>query len=249
MIVSLPRALSKLGFCSRSKAEELIRLGKVRVNGAIVRAPARRVDLEGDTVAVEGDKVEKVAQVYLMLNKPRGLVTTTSDEKGRPTVFQCFEGAELPRVLPVGRLDQASEGLLLFTNDNGWANQITSPQAQLPKTYHVQVRRTPTAEEMSACRNGVRAADGEVLGCSSVQQIRSGGRTCWLEIILQEGRNRHIRRMLAALGLEVLRLVRIQIGSIHLGDLPKGKFRFLNASEVYGQTRSGNNDDSFRQTS
>jgi 23S rRNA pseudouridine2605 synthase len=232
MIVSLPRALSKLGFCSRSRAEELIHAGKVRVNGSIIRTPAQRIHLETDRVEVERTKVEKHGAVYLMLNKPRGLITTTADEKGRATVFHCLEGAGLPRVFPVGRLDQASEGLLLFTNDNAWANRITSPDTHIPKTYHVQVNGIPAPDQINTCLQGVRAEDGELLKCSNIQILRQGERNCWVEIILEEGRTRHIRRMLGALDFEVLRLMRIRVGQLDLGDLAKGKFRLLSPAEV-----------------
>lgn len=231
-IVSLPRALSKLGFCSRARAEKLIAAGKVTVNGQVVRNCSRRVHLHRDTLSVEGQGVERTPHVYVMLNKPRGLVTTAHDEKGRETVFKCFEGENLPRIFPIGRLDQASEGLLLFTNDTAWANGITAPENHLPKKYHVQVNTQMGEPALAACLAGVKLDSGEVLGCSAIHVLREGERNCWVEIVLHEGRNRHIRRMLATVGLEVLRLIRIAIGSLELGNLPKGKFRQLTASEV-----------------
>jgi 23S rRNA pseudouridine2605 synthase len=234
-IVSLPRALSKLGFCSRSQAELLIREGKVRVNGQLARFATQRVHLLDDQITVQNAKVAAPDHVYLMLSKPRGLITTVSDERGRATVFKCFEGANLPRVVPVGRLDQASEGLLLFTNDTKWANEMTSPTAHLPKIYHVQVAGIPTEAQVNQFRSGVES-EGEVLRCSEIKIIRHGEKNSWLELTLHEGKNRHIRRMLAGLGIEVLRLIRIAVGPLKLGDLPKGQFRKLTETEVRALT-------------
>ncbi len=171
-----------------------------------------------------------------MLNKPRGLITTNADEKGRETVFSCFEGATLPRLTAVGRLDKASEGLLLFTSDSQWANAITDPQTHLDKTYHVQMDRVADEALLVALRQGVED-DGESLAVKKVSLLRSGERTSWLEIVLDEGRNRHIRRMLAAVGAEVRRLVRVRIGPLQLGDLPKGQWRELTVTEAQGMIR------------
>jgi 23S rRNA pseudouridine2605 synthase len=189
-----------LGFCSRSRAELLIKQGKVRVNGQVVRLASRRVHLTRDKITVEDTKPALSAFVYVMLNKPRGLVTTTADERGRATVYECFAGATLPRIVPVGRLDQASEGLLLFTNDTKWADAITSPATHLPKVYHVQVNPIPSEAQVAECLKGVEEG-GETLRCSGIKIIRTGERNAWLEVTLHEGKNRHIRRMLAALKL------------------------------------------------
>src|SRR5262249_32280470 len=135
----LARALSKLGVCSRSQARERIIAGRVRVNGAVRRDPEHAVDLKGDRIEVDGEKIRAASRVYLMLNKPRGLIATAADEHGRDTVFQCLAGRGLPFVSPVGRLDKASEGLLLFTNDTAWAARLSDPASHLDKTYHVQV--------------------------------------------------------------------------------------------------------------
>lgn len=230
-VVSLPRALSKLGFCSRSQAEVFIREGKVQVNGQVVRLKTRRVHLTRDKITVDGTSNVSKEFIYLMLNKPRGLVSTMADERGRPTVYECLKRTNFPRLIPVGRLDQASEGLLLFTNDTTWADAITSPAAHILKVYHVQVNSIPTANQLAACLEGVN--DGkEVLRSIQVTIIRQGQRNCWLEITLSEGKNRHIRRMLAAIGFEVLRLVRVRIGSLELGSLPKGAHRVLSLREA-----------------
>lgn len=228
---ALARALSKLGFCSRSRARELIYSGRVRVNGQPSRDPERWVMLERDRIEVDAQLVRGAEKIYLVLNKPRGLVTTASDEKGRPTVFKCFETSSLPSLGPVGRLDKASEGLLLFTNDTAWAAGITDPGRELEKVYHVQVDCIPGAPLQQSVQKGIEV-DGELLSARRVTLLRQGGRNGWLEIVLTEGKNRHIRRLLAALGIQVLRLVRVRIGPLRLGNLPKGAFRMLTESEV-----------------
>lgn len=227
----MARTLSKLGFCSRREAELLILAGRVRVDSIVCRRIDQSIDLQRSTLTVDGRAVGRERPTYLMLNKPRGLVTTMSDERGRPTVFQCFEGAQLPRLVPVGRLDQASEGLLLFTNDTHWANAITDPASRCEKVYHVHVTCRPSSELMDQLISGV-TVEGELLRVRRAVTIRAGPRNCWMELSLNEGKNRHLRRLLAALGVEVLQLVRIAIGPLVLGDLPKGQWRQLLPEEV-----------------
>jgi len=229
--VSLNRALSKLGLCSRTQAEVLIAAGRVRVGGKVVRDAALRVDMNRDRIVVDGEKLVAERKVYVMLNKPRGLVTTRDDPQQRDTVYACLEGLDLPFVSPVGRLDKASEGLLLMTNDTHFANRLMDPASHLPKTYHVQVGTVPDEAMLETLRAGV-TVDGETLAANSIALLRSGGRTAWLEIVLDEGRNRHIRRLLAAHGIEVKRLIRIAIGRLPLGDLAKGTARHLTAEEL-----------------
>jgi 23S rRNA pseudouridine2605 synthase len=182
---------------------------------------------------VDGRILESAARVYIALNKPRGLVTTASDERGRDTVYSCIEGAGLPWLAPVGRLDQASEGLLLMSNDPAWAAAITDPDTGPDKTYHVQVDAIPDEAMLATLRAGIREPEG-LLRAKAASVLRAGTRNAWLEIVLDEGRNRQIRRLLAAHGLGVLRLVRIAIGGVALGDLPKGAWRELTAGEVSG---------------
>ena len=227
----LARALSKLGYCSRSQARALIQAGRVRVNGVPRRDPEWRVNLERDRLQVDEQAVRGEAKVYLMLNKPRGLVTTAADEQGRETVFECLAGKGLPFVAPVGRLDKASEGLLLLTNDTAWAARITAPESHLDKTYHVQVDCLADEDLARRIQAGAEA-EGELLAARRVSVLRHGTRNSWLEIVLDEGKNRHIRRLLAALGVGVMRLVRVTIGPLPLGDLAKGQFRHLTSSEV-----------------
>ncbi len=228
--VGLARTLSKLGYCSRSEAFDLIHAGRVRVNGAVRRDPETAVRGGRDRIDVDGEPVVATAKVYLMLNKPRGAVTTASDEKGRQTVYEFLDPA-LPWVAPVGRLDKASEGLLLLTNDSEWAAQVAAPASHLDKTYHVQINQVADAALLKSLSKGVKTEDGDWLRVVSVRILRGGKKNTWLEIVLDEGRNRHIRRMLAALGVVVLRLVRVAIGPLPLGQLSKGSVRPLTCEE------------------
>jgi 23S rRNA pseudouridine2605 synthase len=263
--MGLARALSKLGYCSRANAAELIRAGRVQLNGAVRRDPETPVDLARDRIAVDGAAVAAHAKSYLMLNKPRGIVTTASDEKGRDTVYDLLP-RDLPWLAPVGRLDKASEGLLLLSNDSEWAAQIAAPESHLEKKYHVQiaaladdallqslergVRTTPSAKEVAdvlryadaaASRDGAWrhepprniARGGELLRARRARILRHGEKNSWLEIVLDEGKNRQIRRMLDAHGIEVLRLIRVAIGPVALGTLPKGATRPLTREEKH----------------
>lgn len=227
------RVISKAGLCSRTQAAGWVRAGRVAVNGRPVADPEHPVRQGLDRVTVDGAPLGASQRVYLALNKPRGLVTTARDERQRDTVYACLEGSGLPWLAPVGRLDQASEGLLLMSNDPAWAAAITDPAQGLDKTYHVQVDAIPDATLLAALVAGV-VDQGEPLAAKSVALLRSGTRNAWLEIVLDEGRNRQIRRLLAAHGLGVLRLVRVAIGGVALGDLPKGAWRELTAAEVSG---------------
>lgn len=208
----------------------MVREGRVQVAGQVVSDPEARTHADADIV-IEGHAVESSPRRYLMLNKPRGLITSTGDERGRSTVYECFEGANLPWVAPIGRLDKASEGLLLFSNDSEWAACITSPESRLTKTYHVQVDCLPSAELISRIQSGVDD-EGEHLAAVSIHELRRGEKNAWLEITLDEGRNRQIRRLLAAFDVAVLRLVRVAIGPLILADLAKGQWRELAEDEV-----------------
>jgi len=236
--VSLARALSKLGYCSRTKALSLIRAGHVRVNGLVRRDGDRWVDLEHEQIEVEGHLLASAARVYLMLNKPRGLVTTTSDERGRKTVYDCLANGGFPWLSPVGRLDKASEGLLLFTNDTRWAGKILAPETHLEKTYHVQVDRFVDKELRQRLMEGITAEEGDFLKAKRLDLLRRGSRHSWLEVVLDEGKNRHIRRLLSAFGVSVLRLVRVAVGPVQLGNLAKGAYRHLTERERESLTKA-----------
>ncbi|WP_397382100.1 pseudouridine synthase [Prosthecobacter sp.] len=229
----LARAMSKLGFCSRSRATELIRMGKVKVNLVVRKNPEFPVILKKDVIIMDDVSINQAPRLYVMLNKPRGLVTSASDELGRETVFSCFENSKLPHLSPVGRLDKASEGMLLFTNDNVWADTITNPDTHLDKTYHVQISGTLDEKRLALIRQGVvDEGQGDHLSAKVIKILRSGEKNIWLEVVLDEGRNRHIRRLLEAFNIEVLRLVRVKIGMLVLGNLQKGQWRELTKYEV-----------------
>jgi len=229
--VGLARALSKLGYCSRSRAAELIREGRVTLNGVTRRDPETPTRLERDHIAVNGLEIKPTKAVYLMMNKPRGLVTTASDEKGRDTIYSLLaDKASWSWLAPVGRLDKASEGLLLLTNDSEWGGHITAPETHLPKTYHVQINSIANDDVLKAIEHGVES-QGDILRARRCSLLRSSEKNCWLEITLDEGKNRHIRRMLASLKLDVLRLVRVSIGPLQLGALGKGEYRALTSEE------------------
>ena len=243
--VGLARAISKMGYCSRSRAEEAIRAGRVRINGVVRRNVEAPVHLDKDRVEIDGHEIKKAEKIYLMLNKPRGVVTTASDERGRETIYSFLEkykGGSLNWVASVGRLDKASEGLLLLTNDSEWAAKITAPETHVDKIYNVQIASQATLEMIEKLQSGFAVKDGEFLQVKRASVIRSGGRNCWLEIVLDEGRNRHIRRMFETIGVEVLRLIRVAIGELRLGDLPKGEVRALSEQERLLLFRKANGD-------
>lgn len=226
----LARTLSKLGVCSRTEASRRVLAGRVAVNGRVVRDPEHPVVRDRDRISVDGQPAAAERR-YLMLNKPRGLVTTAHDERGRDTVYRCLDGAGLPWLAPVGRLDKASEGLLLMCNDPEWAASITSPDSGPLKVYHVQVDAMPDQSLLRALTTGVDV-EGDWLRAHSVTLLRVGNKNAWLEVVLDEGRNRQIRRLLAAFDIGVLRLVRVAIGPLRLGELAKGQWRELTRGEV-----------------
>jgi len=191
-------------------------------------------------IEVDSKPIALQNHVYLLMNKPRGVITTVADEKGRKTVYSLL-GDGLPWVAPVGRLDKASEGLLLLTNNSEWGARVTSPATHLDKTYHVQVACVADAPLIDRITKGITTNEGDRLRAKVARILRGGEKNTWLEIVLDEGKNRHIRRMLAALGIEVLRLVRIAIGPLTLGDLPKGATRTLSATEKQSLDAAMNN--------
>jgi 23S rRNA pseudouridine2605 synthase len=224
------RAISKLGLGSRTQAAQWVKDGRVRVNGRVVTDPEFPVNHDRDRVTVQGLEVAR-PRLVIMLNKPRGLVTTTRDEQGRDTVYSCFAGANLSWVAPVGRLDKASEGLLLFSNDPAWAARVAHPSTGPDKTYHVQIDRVPDAALIAHLNRGAQV-DGEWLRAKAIRALRSGHKNGWLEITLDEGRNRQIRRLLSAFDIGVLRLIRVCIGELELGQLPKGGWRVVTEPEI-----------------
>ncbi len=230
--IGLARALSKLGYCSRSQAGKIIREGSVSLNGKIRRDPESPVHLTRDRIEVDGKLVKESRKIYLIMNKPRGLVTTASDEKGRETIYSILENNDaLPWLAPVGRLDKASEGLLLLTNDSEWGARIADPETHLDKSYHVQIAKVVDDEFTHVLTHGIKTKEGSLLRARHARRLRSGEKNCWLEITLDEGKHRHIRRMFESLDIEVLRLIRVAIGPLPLGHLAKGETRPLTPDE------------------
>jgi 23S rRNA pseudouridine2605 synthase len=223
--------LSKAGICSRSQGEKLIREGRVSVDGRVVHDPEFPTDAARHRIAIDGVAAQAAERVYVVMNKPRGLIVSAADERGRDTVYSVLADAGLPWLGPVGRLDKASEGLLLLSNDPEWAARITAPETHLEKTYHVQVAGLPSTDDIAAMTAGVKEA-GDFLKARRAVLLRMGEKNAWLEVVLDEGRNRHIRRLLSALGFDVLRLIRVAIGPLPLGELPKGQWRRLSTAEV-----------------
>lgn len=226
-----------MGYCSRSQAGALIRAGRVMRNGQVVHDPESPVRIPEERIEVDGSPINKAPKIYLAMNKPRGVVTTALDDKERKTVYDLLEPA-LPWVGPVGRLDKASEGLLLLTNDTEWAARIAEPESHLDKKYHVQVDCVADEDlllritkERDSGDDLPKRGSGEDLRAKSARLLRHGDKNSWLEITLDEGKNRQIRRLLAGERIAVLRLVRVSIGPIELGDLKKGSARQLTAEE------------------
>ena len=228
--VRLQKFMSECGIASRRKSEELIESGKVRVNGAIASL-GDKINPKKDTVTVNGKKIVKQKEhKYIMLHKPRGFITTMSDEMERKCVAQLI--SDVPqRVYPVGRLDRDSEGLLLFTNDGEFTNALTHPKKHVSKTYRVTVRPGITDEQLSAITEGI-IIDDRKTAPAEVRVVTKEENRVVLEIILYEGRNRQIRKMCEQLGLEVARLKRTAIGSVKLGMLKQGDWRELTEDEV-----------------
>jgi 23S rRNA pseudouridine2605 synthase len=228
--------MSKFGICSRTQASDFIRAGRVRVDGRMVRDPGMPVDAQNAVVTLDDSTICTVEKVYIALNKPRGYVTTASDERNRATVYDLLreKGFHDDRwIAPVGRLDKASEGLLLLTNDTAWSARLMDPASHMEKTYHVQIDLIPDAALLARLRDGVDV-EGNTMHFKSVSELRRGDKNAWLGIVLDEGRNRQIRRMLAACDTGVLRLIRVAIGPLPLGALAKGAWRELTRVEIEG---------------
>ena len=228
--VPLERALSKLGIASRTVARQWIADGKVRVNGVVRKDPLSPVIPEKAMIEVEGKAVGKAAHRTFLLHKPRGVVTTRSDEKGRPTVFSLIPEPGL-HLIAVGRLDWATSGLLLLTNDTRLSDRLTDPRSGIVRTYLVTVRGKVTEESLERLRQGLRDA-GEMLQAEEILLRKASGRESHLTVRLTEGKNREIRRMFSALSHEVTRLKRVAFGGLELGTLEPGKFREVFRDEL-----------------
>lgn len=246
--LSLARALSKFGVCSRREAERWIGDGRVAIGGHVVRAPTRRIDPRKDVVTVDGGRVgDDTARVAVALHKPAGYITSRTDPGGRLTVYALLSGLER-WVFPVGRLDKDTSGLLILTNDHRLGHRLTDPGHHVPKTYHARVRGVPTVEALRALAEGVPLGDGTTSRPAAVRSLGSGREggcpgdppgpgTSWLEIVLTEGRNRQVRRMCAAVGHDVVELVRVAIGALPLAGLAPGEWRILDEASVAALAR------------
>ena len=227
----LQKILARAGVASRRHAEELIRDGKVRVNGRVVTELGTKADPERDELRVSGRLISAdQPRTYLLLHKPVGYVTTTHDPEGRPTVLDLIHGLK-ERLYPVGRLDWDTSGLLLLTNDGELTHRLTHPSSEVPRTYQAKVEGIPTPAVLQKLRRGV-LLEGRPTLPAQVRVLRQGPGWAWLEITLAEGRNRQVRRMCEQLGHPVLKLCRVALGPLELGELPPGRFRPLQAKEL-----------------
>ena len=240
-MLSLARALSKFGVCSRAEAARWIEAGRVRVDGAVVRAPQRRINPRRQRIEVDGARVgDRREHLAVALHKPPGYLTTRVDPGGRPTVYDLL-GEVGEWVFPGGRLDRDTSGLLILTNDHRLGDELTDPERHVPKTYHARVRGLPSPEALAVLREGVTLEDGvpcrpahvRALGASRGTGPRSAlPGTSFLEITLTEGKNRQVRRMCAMIGHDVLELTRVRVGGLELGDLPPGGWRRLGEEDL-----------------
>ncbi len=224
--VSVARALSKLGYCSRKEAESLVLDGEVEVNGVVIRNPAFRCSLTHDKITVQGTSNAKKSFVYIMMNKPVGIVTTRSDERGRTTAYDVL-GDVGKWVFPVGRLDKETSGLLLFTNDHQLGEQLTNPISKVPKTYVVELDTSISTEHVALMTKGM-ILDGNKLLPAKVKKLKEHV----IELTIYEGKNRQVRRMCETLGYEVVSLSRISIGEYKIGSLKIGEWKYINKREL-----------------
>jgi len=226
----LQKILSEAGVASRRKAEELIREGRVTVNGRKAQI-GDKADAFRDHIKVDGHRMASLpAKVHLLLNKPRGIVTTADDPEGRTTVMDLIK-MEKTRLFPVGRLDCDAEGLLLLTNDGEMAHKLSHPSSRIPRTYQVKVKGKPTPDEIRKLSRGIFLEDGPTAPCQ-ISLLKETEENQWLEMILFEGRNRQIKRMWEKLGYPVLKLKRVGFSGLALGGLKPGEYRPLRPEEV-----------------
>lgn len=232
---TLERVFSKAGLASRTDARDWIKRGRVRINGRIALNPDQWVDLQRDRVTLDGKPLRAAAKSYILLYKPKGYLTTYRDPEGRPTVYNLIGDAG-KWLSPVGRLDLDTSGLLLLTNDTDFAELVMNPDHKVPKTYQLKASTLLTDDQLEQLRRGVRLSDGATRP-ALVTRLRDSAKYTHLEITITEGRNRQVRRMLEAVESKVLKLVRVAIGPVRIGELSIGKWRNLTAEEVLSLTR------------
>jgi len=228
---TLDRVLSKAGIASRTTTREWIQQGRVKVNGRVIRNPDHWVESVKDVVHLDGLKVRDQKKIYIALNKPTGVVTSFGDSKDRPTVYDCLK--KLDRwVFPIGRLDMDTSGLLMLTNDTAYGEALLQPESKVPKTYYVKVAGVVSLQEYFDLAWGLDIGRGEASGRAVVREVRATDKYTWFELDITEGKNRQVRRMCEAIGHVVLKLVRIRIGGLALGELPVGQFKILTLKEA-----------------
>ncbi len=230
-VMTLDRVLSRFGIASRKAAREAILAGRIKVNGRVVRDPEQWTDPRVDTIHVDGERVRQVRKTYLLFYKPKGVITSHGDPQGRKTVYDCL-GPEVPWVVPVGRLDKDTSGLLLLTNDTDFADHVADPSSGVRKTYIVKANTLVPDDLVEKLARGLTLKRGDKAQPESVRRLEDRGKYSWLEIILTEGKNREVRRLLEAVGLKALKLVRTRIGPCTLEGLQVGEWRSLNRSEI-----------------
>jgi len=229
--MTLDRVLSRYGLLSRKAAESAIRSDRVKVNGRVVRDSGLWTDPKTDTIHLDGKRVRQVRRTYVLFYKPKGVLTSHGDRRGRKTVYDCLD-PKLPWVAPVGRLDKDTSGLILLTNDTEFANYVTSPSSKIPKTYLVKANTLISDNLIAQIAVGFKMKNGEQAKPQNVHRLEDRGKYSWLEIVLTEGKNREIHRLLENVGLKVLKLVRTQIGPCSLEGLQVGQWRRLQKSEI-----------------
>jgi pseudouridine synthase len=227
---TLERVISKAGLGSRTEARRWIAAGRVEVNGKRIQTPDYWVDFARDKVTLDSKPVRPGRKIYLLLYKPKGYLTTHKDPEGRPTVYDLISGLD-SWVVPVGRLDLDTSGLLILTNDTQFAERLTNPEHSVPKTYQVKASSVLTDDQIENLRRGVTLSDGPTRP-AIVKRLRDTAKYTVIEMAITEGRNRQVRRMLEGVSSKVLKLVRTAIGDIRIGDLPIGTWRTLNREEV-----------------
>ncbi len=254
----LQKLIAAAGIASRRHAEEMIAAGEVTINGAVVTELGTKADPAHDHIKVRGKLINPLLEarekVYVLLNKPRGYLTSLADPENRPLITELIP-ASLGRLHPVGRLDFNTEGLLLLTNDGEFTNFITSARNRVPKVYEAKVKGIPSDDAIEQLRRGVRLDDGERTAPAGIKQVDETDTNAWYEVVLHEGRNQQIRRMFDHIGHSVLKLRRVRIGPLHDEQLPTGKWRFLAPVEVArfkgkapNHTRSGQKKASRRES-
>jgi 23S rRNA pseudouridine2605 synthase len=229
--VTLDRVLSKAGIASRTTTREWILQGRVKVNGRVIRDPDHWVQSAHDKVHLDGRRVRSEKKIYIALNKPTGVVTSFGDNRNRPTVYDYLKAIDR-WVFPVGRLDMDTSGLLILTNDTEYGERLLQPESKVPKMYYGKVAGAVTADEYFKLAYGLGIGRGEATGPAIIREVRATDKYTWFELTITEGKNRQVRRMFEAIGHSVLKLVRIRIGGLSLGDLPIGKYKMLSPAEA-----------------